>query len=82
VIDDMARKAGATLTIYPIHGIEGQFRRHFTYMMQANSGLTPADLPSWMTDILDRYDRETFSPQMLSDLALEGCIIFGKPKAA
>jgi len=82
VIDDMARKAGATLTIYPIHDTEGQFRRHFTYMMQADSGLTPADLPSWMTDILDRYDRETFSPQMLSDLAMEGCIIFGKPKAA
>ena len=35
-----------------------------------------------MTDIFDRYDRETFSPQMLTDLAMEGCIIFAKPKPA
>ncbi len=39
-------------------------------------------VPSWVDEIFDRYDRETFSPQMLKDLAMEGCIIFGKPKAA
>ncbi len=82
VIDDMARKAGATLTIYPVHDNDGQFRRYFTYMMQAYRGMAAADLPSWMAEIFDRYDRETFSPQMLTDLALEGCIIFAKPKAA
>ena len=82
VIDDIARKAGATLTVYPIHDSEGQFRRQFTYMMQAYRGDASTDLPSWMTAIFDRYDRETFSPQMLTDLAMEGCIIFGKPKAA
>jgi SAM-dependent methyltransferase len=83
VIDDIARKAGASLTVYPLHDNVGQFRRHFAYIMQANnSSLTPADLPSWMTDVFDRYDRETFSPQMLTDLALEGCIIFAKPKAS
>ena len=82
VIDDIARKAGATLTIYPIHDTEGQFRRQFTYMMQADRADASADLPSWIADIFDRYDRETFSPQMLTDLAMEGCIIFAKPQAA
>jgi hypothetical protein len=47
VIDEMARNAGATLTIYPIHDNQGQFRRHFTYMMQAYRGLAPEDLPPW-----------------------------------
>jgi hypothetical protein len=39
-------------------------------------------------DIFDRYDNETFSPETLKDLAIEGCIIFftrlsahGKPRA-
>ena len=42
----------------------------------------PTDLPAWAAEIFDRYDREAFSPQMLTDLAMEGCIIFAKPKAA
>ena len=82
VIDDIARNAGATLTVYPLHDSEGQFRRQFTYMMRSYRGDDPADLPSWMDEIFDRYDREAFSPQMLNDLAIEGCIIFGKPEAA
>jgi len=82
VIDEMARKAGATLTIYPIHGTEAPFRNYFTYMMKSYRGLAPDELPSWAAEILDRFDHETFSPQMLVDLALEGCIIFAKPKAA
>ena len=49
-------------------------------MMQAYGGLAAADLPAWVAEIFDRYDREAFSPQMLTDLAMEGCIIFGKPK--
>jgi SAM-dependent methyltransferase len=81
VIDDMARNAGATLTVYPLHESEGQFRQQFTYMMQSHRGDDPAGVPSWMDEIFDRYDREAFSPQMLKDLAMEGCIIFGKPKA-
>ena len=72
--------AGATLTVYPIHDNEGQFRRQFTYMMQAYGGLAATDLPAWAAEIFDRYDREAFSPQMLTDLAMEGCIIFAKPK--
>jgi len=80
VIDDIARRAGAALTVYPIHDSEGQFRRQFTYMLKAYRGDDPADLPSWMTEIFERYDREAFSPQMLTDLALEGCIIFAKPR--
>ena len=81
VIDDIARQVGATLTVYPIHDNDGQFRRQFTYMMQAYGGLAP-DLPPWMAELFDRYDREAFSPQMLTDLAMEGCIIFAKPKVA
>ena len=81
VIDDMARAAGATLTVYPLHDNQGQFRRHFTYMMTAYRSLDPDRLAPWIGEIFDRYDRETFSPEMLTDLALEGCIIFGKPKA-
>lgn len=82
VIDDIARQVGATLTVYPLHDNERPFRRQFAYMMQAYGGLDPAGLPPWMAEIFDRYDRETFSPQMLTDLAMEGCIIFAKPKAA
>ena len=80
VIDELARQAGANLTVYPIHDNQGQFRRQFTYMMQAHGGLAATDLPAWAAEIFDRYDREAFSPQMLTDLAMEGCIIFAKPK--
>jgi len=82
VIDDIARKAGATLTVYPIHDSEGQFRRQFTHMMRSDRGDDPSELPPWMVEIFNRYDREAFSPQMLTDLALEGCIIFVKPPQA
>lgn len=80
VIDDIARAAGAVVTVYPIHGTEGQFRRQFTYMLATDRGDDPAGLPTWINEIFDRYDREAFSPQMLTDLALEGCIIFAKPR--
>jgi len=82
VVDELARQAGANLTVYPIHDNQGQFQRQFIYMMQAYGGLAATDLPAWAAEIFDRYDREAFSPQMLTDLAMEGCIIFGKPKAA
>ena len=82
VIDDIARKAGATLTVYPIHDSEGQFRRQFTLMMRSDRGDDPSELPPWMVEIFNRYDREAFSPQMLTDLALEGCIIFAKTPQA
>lgn len=82
VLDDIARRAGATLTVFPIHDSEAQFRRQFVYMLKTDRGDDPAGLPPWMDEIFDRYDREAFSPQMLTDLALEGCIIFGKPKVA
>lgn len=82
VIDEMARNAGATLTIYPLHGVDGPFRNYFQFMMKSYRGLEPENLPSWAAEILDRFDRDTYSPQMLVDLALEGCIIFAKPSAA
>lgn len=81
VIDEMARNAGATLTIYPIHGTEAPFRNYFQYMMKSYRGLEPEELPSWAAEILDRFDKETYSPQMLVDMALEACLIFEKPKA-
>jgi SAM-dependent methyltransferase len=81
VLDDIARAAGATLTVYPIHPSEGQFGRQFSYMLKTDRGDDAAGLPLWMNEIFDRYDREAFSPQMLTDLAMEGCIIFAKPKS-
>jgi ubiquinone/menaquinone biosynthesis C-methylase UbiE len=78
VIDEMARDAGATATVYGLHDNVGQFRRHFAYMLETYGGMSPTDYPDWAWEIFDRYDRETFSPDMLRDLALEGCIVFRK----
>jgi hypothetical protein len=36
------------------------------------------DYPGWARDIFDRYDNETFSPEMLLDLPLEDYIMFRK----
>lgn len=81
VIDDMAREADATATVYGLHDNVGQFRRHFAYMLETYGDMKPADYPKWAWEIFDRYDRSTFSPDMLRDLALEGCIIFRKHAA-
>nr|WP_245264854.1 hypothetical protein [Rhodopseudomonas palustris] len=47
-------------------------------MLETYGGMKATDDPSWAWDIFDRYDNESFSPEMLLDLALEGCILFRK----
>ena len=47
-------------------------------MLETYGGMKAADYPEWAWNIFDRYDKETFSPEMLLDLALEGCIMFRK----
>ncbi len=47
-------------------------------MLEIYVGMKPAHYPDWAWGIFDKYDRETFSPEMLRDLALEGCIVFCK----
>jgi SAM-dependent methyltransferase len=76
VLDRLASDAGARVTIYPLHDTNGQFRRQFSYALQTYGGLSEKTLPVWAWEIFDRYDRETFSPEMLVDLAVEGCVIF------
>lgn len=78
VIDDMAREADATATVYGLHDNIGQFRRHFAYMLETYGDMKADAYPRWAWEIFDRYDSATFSPAMLRDLALEGCIIFRK----
>jgi SAM-dependent methyltransferase len=78
VLDKIARENRAELLTYGLHDNVGQFRRHFSYMLETYAGMKAADYPGWAWDIFDRYDKETFSPEMLLDLALEGCVMFRK----
>jgi SAM-dependent methyltransferase len=78
VLERFARENGADLLIYPIHDNRGQFTRHFSYMMDVYAGIPKSELPDWAWKIFDRFDNEIFSPEMLTDLLLEGCIIFRK----
>ncbi|RHZ91237.1 methyltransferase domain-containing protein [Rhodopseudomonas palustris] len=78
VLDRIARDHGAEVHVYGLHDNVGQFWRHFTYMLETYCGMKATDYPSWVWDIFDRYDNESFSPEMLFDLALEGCILFRK----
>ena len=77
-LDDMAEAADADATVLPLHDNVGQFRRHLTYMLETYVSVPRADVPDWVWVIVDRYDQATFSPEMLRDLALEGCVIFRK----
>ena len=77
-LDKLATSVGAELTVYPVHDNVGQFRRAFAYMLGAYSRFKPEDIPAWAWETFDRYDTKTFSPEMLVDLAMEGCIIFRK----
>jgi SAM-dependent methyltransferase len=78
VLDRIAAENGAEIRIYGLHDNVGQFRRHFTYMLETYGGMKADEYPAWGWQIFDRYDKETFSPEMLLDLALEGCIMFRK----
>jgi ubiquinone/menaquinone biosynthesis C-methylase UbiE len=76
VLEEIARGINADLQVYGLHDNVGQFKRHFSYLMSVNRFTRLSSFPSWVWDIFDRYDNETFSPEMLKDLAIEGCIIF------
>jgi SAM-dependent methyltransferase len=78
VLQDIADATNTELIVYPLHDNKGQFRRHFTYMLEAYGGLKREDVPSWAWEPFDRFDNETFSPAMLTDLPIEGCVIFRK----
>jgi SAM-dependent methyltransferase len=78
VLEKIARDNNADIQIYGLHDNVGQFKRHFSYQMSINRFTKPSSFPSWVWDIFDRYDTETFSPEMLKDLAIEGCVIFTK----
>ena len=78
VLDDIARGSESTVSTYGLHDNIGQFRRHFSYMLKTYGEMDPKDYPEWAWDIFDKYDFRTFSPEMLRDLALEGCITFRK----
>jgi SAM-dependent methyltransferase len=78
VLERFARENGAELLIYPIHDNRKQFTRHFGYMMETYAGIPKSELPNWAWRIFDRFDNDLFSPEMLTDLLLEGCVIFRK----
>ena len=74
VLDRIAQENRAEVRVYGLHDNVGQFRRHFSYMLETYGGMKVTEYPGWAWDIFDRYDKDTFSPEMLIDLALEGCI--------
>ena len=78
VLDEIAQNAGAEVRVYGLHDNVGQFRRHFSYMLETYGNMKPKDFPEWGWAIFDRFDNRTFSPEMLRDLAIEGTIIFRK----
>jgi hypothetical protein len=47
-------------------------------MLEAYGGLKREDVPRWAWEPFDRFDNDTFSPAMLTDLPIEGCVIFRK----
>ena len=75
-LDQMAEAAGADVRVLPLHDADGQWRRHLSYMLETYVDVRPADLPPWVWEIVDRYDRSTYPPEMLRDLALVSCIVF------
>jgi SAM-dependent methyltransferase len=77
-LDAIAKAAGAELDVLPLHDNQGQFRRHFTYMLEVYANTPRDQFPDWAWAIFDRYDNDLFSPQMLTDLAIEACLIFRK----
>jgi SAM-dependent methyltransferase len=78
VLDEIAADAGAELLVYGLHDNVGQFRRHLSHMLTMYASIPSENVPPWAWEIVDRFDRDTFSPEMLRDLAIEGCIIFRK----
>jgi SAM-dependent methyltransferase len=81
VLQGIADATNTELIVYPIHDNKAQFRRHFTYMIEAYGGLKRGDVPDWAWKPFDRLDNDTFSPEMLTDLPIEGCVIFRKKDA-
>jgi SAM-dependent methyltransferase len=81
VLQGIADATNTELIVYPIHDNKAQFRRHFTYMIEAYGGLKREDVPAWAWKPFDRLDNDTFSPEMLIDLPIEGCVIFRKKDA-
>jgi SAM-dependent methyltransferase len=78
VLQSIADATNTELIVYPLHDNKAQFRRHFTYMIEAYGGLKREDMPDWAWKPFDRFDNDTFSPEMLTDLPIEGCVIFRK----
>jgi SAM-dependent methyltransferase len=79
VLDDIRQRVGASdLIVYPLHDNDGQFTRQVRYAMKTYGGLEPTSLPKWAWQIFDEFDRVHFSPELLTDFALEGCIIYRK----
>ena len=77
-LENIAHRCGADLVTYPLHDNQGQFTRHFTYMLEVYGGMKASDLPKWAWRIFKRFDEDLFSPDCLTDLPLESCVIFRK----
>jgi ubiquinone/menaquinone biosynthesis C-methylase UbiE len=60
VLDRIARENRAKIRTFGLHDNVGQFRRHFSYMLETSGGMKATDYPGWAWDIFDRYE-ETFS---------------------
>lgn len=77
-LDSIAARAGARLSIIPMHNQVAPFRGQFSYLLKAYGGIEPETYPAWAWDVFDRYDHDSFSREMLVDLCFEACIVFSK----
>lgn len=79
VLEEIARSVHTSnLIIYPLHDNKKPFTRQMSYMMKAYGNLEPSELPAWAWQIFDEFESDYFSPEMLTDLLIEGCVIFQK----
>jgi SAM-dependent methyltransferase len=79
VLDEIGRRAGAReFIVYPLHDNDRQFSRSAKYALKTYGGFEPDAIPTWAWQIFDEFDRTHFSPELLTDFALEACIIYRK----
>lgn len=79
MLDKFRRQSGASdVVIYPLHDNDHQFTRHLNNMLTESGNGGVAALPQWARDIILRFEEDFYSPDMLDDLLMEGCIIFRK----
>jgi SAM-dependent methyltransferase len=75
--EEIARQVGASVTIFPLHESDQQFRKQTVTNLRLTLGSEDA-LPPAAWEVIDYFDN-VFSPEFKRELVIEGCIIFSLP---